>query len=407
MNVKTYQTRSIEEAVKNIKRDLGPDAMILGTRPVTTRKPWGIRRQRWEVTAGAMEVAQTAPVEKSVDQIAADVPDSLSISPDSARTKKEAPRKGVEDKPSARLTDASGDAMSGFEAPSSLIRKAESRIEEVLEEIDELKRSVRFLGQAIPQREGRHGDLFSELVGQGVDPEFVENLLGSAARLNPKSGKTRDAVRKLLAEMFAIEAPDELLSKQRVVSVFVGPTGVGKTTTIAKIAGHAAARHGKKVAMISTDAQRVTGQEQLSRYGQLLGITTFRCSEPGALKGLVESLDDYDLVLVDTPGCSPSDLARLGKLERDLKDLGARVRLVLSATTKSEDVSRIYKRFQRLSPRSVVLTKMDETETKGLMVGELLRFLLPVSYITEGQHVPEDLLLPNGSELARLMVPIR
>ncbi len=407
MNVKTYQTRSIKEAVEHIKRDLGPDAMILGTRPVTTRKPWGIKRQRWEVTAGSKEVEQTVPVENTVDQIAADVSDSLSISPDSARTRDEPPGREVEKKRATRSTEASGVAMSEFEAPSRLIRKAEARIEEVLEEIDELKRSVRFLGQAIPQRGGRHGDIYSELVGQSVDPEFAENLLASAARLNPKSGKTRDAVRALLAEMFVIESPDELSSDQRIISVFVGPTGVGKTTTIAKIAGHAAGRHGKKVALISTDAQRVTGQEQLSRYGQLLGITTFRCAETGALGDLVESLDDYDLVLIDTPGCSPSDLARLGKLETALDGLGARVKLVLSATTKSEDVSRIYKRFQRLSPRSVVLTKMDETETKGSMVGELLRFLLPVSYITEGQHVPEDLLLPNGAELARLKVPTR
>ena len=410
MKVKTYQTRSIKEAVEHIKRDFGPDAMILGTRPVTTRKPWGIRRQRWEVTAGAKEATETAVTESAIDKIAADVPDSVSISPDAARTTEKLvdppDRTNVDVDRAVRSTDASGAAMSELEAPSSLIRKAEARIEEVLEEIDELKRSIRLLGQAIPQREGRHSDIYSELVGQGVDPEFVENLLASAARLNPKSGKTRDAVRALLGEMFSIEAPDELSSNDRIVSVFVGPTGVGKTTTIAKIAGHAAVRHGKKVALISTDGQRVTGQEQPYRYGQLLGITTFKCSDTAQLRELVESLDEYDLVLIDTAGCSPSDWARLGKLESGLDGLGARVRLVLSATTKSEDISKIYKRFHRLSPRSVVLTKMDETETRGSMVGELLRFLLPVSYITEGQHVPEDLLLPNGAELAQLMLPI-
>ena len=218
---------------------------------------------------------------------------------------------------------------------------------------------------------------------------------------------SRVAVRAQLGEMFPIESPDELSSDEKIVSVFVGPTGVGKTTTIAKIAGHALARYGKNVALISTDTQRVTGQEQLSRYGQLLGITTLKCSDLPALKGLVESLDEYDLVLVDTAGCSPSDLTRLDELESGLAGLGARVRLVVSATTKSEDISRIYKCFHRLSPRSVVLTKMDETETRGSMVGELLRFLLPLSYISEGQLVPEDLTLPNGAELARLMLPVQ
>ena len=410
MKVKTYQTRSIKEAVEFIKRDFGPDAIILGTRPVTTRKPWGIRRQRWEVTAGLKEVTETLPAESAVDKAASAVPDSVSLGPrrtpvaDSVEL-----RDLAEDPPPPRAptTDVSGVALSAFEAPSGLIRKAEARIEEVLDEIDQLKRSVRLLGQAIPQREGRHSDIFTELVGQSVDPEFAENLLSSAARLNPKSGQTRDAVRALLGEMFSIESPDELLSDERIVSVFVGPTGVGKTTTIAKIAGHAKARYGKKTALISTDVQRVTGQEQLSRYGQLLGITTIKCPDLSALKVLVDSLDEYDLVLIDTAGCSPSDLARLGRLESGLADLGAKVRLVVSATTKSEDVTKIYKRFQRLSPQSVVLTKMDETETRGSMVGELIRFLLPVSYVSEGQQVPEDLVLPNGADLARLMLPPR
>ena len=115
--------------------------------------------------------------ESAIDKIAADVPDSVSISPDAARTTEKLvdppDRTNVDVDRAVRSTDASGAAMSELEAPSSLIRKAEARIEEVLEEIDELKRSVRLLGQAIPQREGRHSDIYSELVGQGVDPEFV------------------------------------------------------------------------------------------------------------------------------------------------------------------------------------------------------------------------------------------
>ena len=402
MKVKTYQTRSIQEAVEHIKRDFGPEALILGTRSMTSRRPWGIRRQRWEVTAGVAEPFPAAPssAESHAEKAAEGVPDSVSVTEPRATTTSPSETKAP--------TDIAGPAMSEFEAPSRLIRKAEARIEEVLEEIDELKRSVRFLSRAIPQRtDHRGGDIYTELIGQGVDPEFAENLIASAARLDSTPGKTRDAVRSLLGEMFTIEPPAELEGKQRTVSVFVGPTGVGKTTTIAKIAGLAAIRHGKKVALISTDAQRVAGQEQLSRYGQLLGTQVFKCTETGALKEMVESLKEYDLVLIDTPGCSPSDLARLGKLEGGLGGLGARVHLALSATTKSEDVSKIYKRFQRFSPQSVVLTKMDETETQGAMVGELLRYLLPVSYISDGQHVPEDLMVPKGSDPAGLMLPVR
>ncbi len=397
MRVKTYQTRSIQEAVEHIKRDFGAEAMILGTRPVSSRKPWGIRRRRWEVTAG---IPEPKPESTPVDKAAESVPDTVEIGTTS-------PEPAEADEAQSATLDVAGPPMSEFEAPSRLIRKAESRIEEVLEEIDELKRSVRFLGQAIPNQAAAGRETYAELVGQGVDPEFAEKLIASAARIDGAPGKTRDAVRALLKEMLTIEPPVELQSRKRVISVFIGPTGVGKTTAIAKLAAQASLRYGKKVALISTDAQRVNGQEQLSRYAQLLNIPSFKCSDTDALKEMVQSLQDYNLILIDTAGCSPSDLARLGRLHLGLEGLGARVQLVLSATTKSEDVAKIHKRFQCFSPNSVVFTKMDETDSRGSVVGELLRYLLPVSFLSNGQRVPEDLLIPTGAELAGYMLPVQ
>src|SRR5207247_9723371 len=95
----------------------------------------------------------------------------------------------------------------------------------------------------------------------------------------------------------------------------VGPTGVGKYRTIARNAGHAAIRMNKKVALISTDTTRIGGHEQLARLGELLGIPTYACADASTLKDLVASLDDCNLVLIDTPGSSPSDLSRLSRLE--------------------------------------------------------------------------------------------
>ena len=204
-----------------------------------------------------------------------------------------------------------------------------------------------------------------------------------------------------------IDSPVELESSEPVISVFVGPTGVGKTTTIAKIAGQAAARHGKRVALISTDSLRVGGQEQLARYGELLGIPAYACSDASALGTLIETLNDRDLILIDTPGCSPADLARLSKLRRVINGLGARVHLVLGATTKSEDLAKTIKRFHRYSPGRLVFTKIDETESKGNLVGELLRHGLPLSFLTDGQSVPEDLVIPDAHELSCYVLPAR
>jgi flagellar biosynthesis protein FlhF len=171
------------------------------------------------------------------------------------------------------------------------------------------------------------------------------------------------------------------------------------------IAGHATARFNKKVVLVSTDVFRVGGQEQLNRFGALLGIPTYPCSDVATLKSLIHSFDDVDLVLVDTPGASPSDLARLAKLESALTAPEARVNLVISATTRSEDVARIIKRYQRFSPKRVVFTKIDETDSRGAMVGDLLRNELAISYLTNGQRVPEDLLAPSALELAHYVLP--
>src|SRR5438093_3521753 len=279
-------------------------------------------------------------------------------------------------------------------------------MDELIAEIGDWKKSLRSLTKAIPGKSEFAGGMFAELVSQGIDHDFADHFIATASRGNPAPSEQRSRVRRLLADQLITAAPVELYAKTPVVSAFVGPTGVGKTTTIAKIAGHAAIRMKKKVAMISTDMFRIGGQEQLSRLGELLGIPTYTCADVATLKDIVASLDDRNLILIDTPGSSPSDLSRLTKLETVTSAANAKVHLVISATTRSEDIKKIVSRFQRFSPTSVIFTKIDETDSKGPLAGDLLRNELPVSYLTNGQRVPEDLLIPSADELARYVLPV-
>ena len=403
MRTKTYQTPSIQEALDSIKRDLGAEAVILGTRTVSTRKRFGLgRRKQWEVTAAAKDVQGNGAASSELESGALidtdSVLDTVSLGSKASATQASAGPAT----PVASPTPASAATLTEW-APE------DERINELLDDMEELKRSVRQLGSALPKNDTPGGrNVYSTLVGQGIDPDTADDLVRKASSGSRAStDKGRGGVRSLLAELMHIEDPVELESVEPVISVFVGPTGVGKTTTIAKIAGQAAARHGKKVALISTDSLRVGGQEQLSRYGELLGIPSYACSDASALGALIETLSDRDLILIDTPGCSPGDLARLSKLRRVINGLGAKVHLVLSATTKSEDLAKTIKRFHRYSPASLVFTKIDETESKGNLVGELLRHGLPLSYLTDGQRVPEDLVLPDAHELSCYVLPAR
>jgi flagellar biosynthesis protein FlhF len=272
--------------------------------------------------------------------------------------------------------------------------------------MDGLKRSVRSLGKTIPSRADAGAGLYGELISQGIDAETADHLIVTASNGDPSPSESRNRVRRLLAEMIVIDPPAELQAKARMVSVFVGPTGAGKTTTIAKIAGQAVARYNKKVALITTDMRRVGSQDQLLRFGALLNVPAYTCSDASTLKSLIQSLDDRDLILIDTPGASPSDLALISRLEEVLKLPEARVNLVIAATTRSEDVSRVLARFQRLAPQRVIFTKMDETESRSAVVGDLLRSEVRITFLTNGQKVPEDLLSPSASEMAKWVLPV-
>jgi flagellar biosynthesis protein FlhF len=395
MKIKTYKTRSLQEGLENIKQELGGEALILSTRSVKTRPPFGLfRRPAWEITAALEEKKEESRAVGAVY----DRPQSKIVTAS-------APAK------SSAVTDRRyGAAAAAAPAPApekpKVILQRDARMDELIEEIGDLKKSLRSLSKAIPAKsQDMGGGLFAELAGQGIDHDLADRIITAAGKGNPPPSELRDRVRRLLADQLIIAPPAELNAKARMVSMLVGPTGVGKTTTIAKIAGHAAVRMKKKVALISTDMFRVGGHEQLTRFGELLGLPTFGCPDIARLKDLVGSLDDADLILIDTPGSSPSDLARMGKLETVAASAGAKVHLVMSATTRAEDVTRIVERFQRFSPKSVIITKTDETDAKGAFVGDLLRNELAASYLTNGQRVPEDLLIPSASDLARYVVP--
>jgi flagellar biosynthesis protein FlhF len=405
MKVKTYQSKSLQEALDNIKRDLGAEALILSTRAIPRTRALGfLSREKWEITAA---VNDSMPVRTATPE-----PPALSAAETIMQR-----RQGAVETSGARISGRPGlalaPALAVAPAPAPVAERTpialprpDRRIDELLEEMDELKRSVRIIGKAMPSKsQEAGGSLYGELVSQGIDTDMADRLVSTASRGNPSPSEIRDRVLKLLADMIVIDPPAELVAKSRIVSVFVGPTGVGKTTTIAKIAGHASARLKKKVALISTDFLRVGGQELLSRFGGLLGVPTYVCSDITALKKLIDSLDDRDLILIDTPGASPADMTRLSKLEAVLQEAGARVNLVMSATTRSEDVTRIIKRFQPFAPKRVTFTKVDETDFKSAFVGDLLRNELAISYITNGQRVPEDLMMPGAMDLARYVLP--
>ena len=192
------------------------------------------------------------------------------------------------------------------------------------------------------------------------------------------------------------------------VVALVGPTGAGKTTTVAKLAARYAAEHGPRdVALITTDTLRPGGREQLHAYGRQFGLTVVEAGSEEALHDALHRLRDYPLVLVDTAGHGQRDRAMVGQLNW-LRHAGkVRTMLVMPANAHNADLDEVVRRFGFIAPEAAILTKLDETGRLGAALSVLVRHKLPLAFTTDGQHVPEDLAIAEASRLVLKLEELR
>lgn len=182
----------------------------------------------------------------------------------------------------------------------------------------------------------------------------------------------------------------------------VGPTGVGKTTTIAKLAARFALRHGAgSLALLTTDGFRIGAQEQLMTFGRILGVPVQMVRDGDELHAALEALADKRLVLIDSAGMSQRD-QRIGRELAALRDAGSRVRVLLTLSCQAQTavLEETVQAFGDLAPCAALLTKLDETSSIGGALSILVRHALPLAYATDGQNVPEDLHWARSPRLA-------
>lgn len=448
MLVKTFQSASMAEALRMVKAELGPDAMILSTKKEKTGGILGFfSKPVYRVTAAI------DPARKAAPPAPAAAPAVYREPPERQRTAKEdlensmlAPlarelrelrekvealsrREETAREPANDLSkvDTSREIILAKDAPDNgLSLKNIPRGD--LEEIKKLLLNTLAKSQEggvrtvqwpnaldAPTTEGLSGadilpeesPLAQELGRSGISTELVRKIVDTLNTLPVEGGN--QTVKTRLGETFGrlirFAGTLKLRKNSPRIIALVGPTGVGKTTTTAKLAAMYALNRGNKVALITMDIFRVGAVEQLKTYSRIMGIPLEVASTPKELEKAVEKHSACDLIFIDTAGRSHKDKEKLDEMKNFLDNkIPIEVYLCLSATTKDRELEEILHRFSIFQISKVVFTKIDECESFGNMINLLMKDNLQIAYFTTGQRVPEDIEVATSAKLAEMIL---
>ena len=379
MKMKKYYASSIPEAMKQVRAELGEDAVILNSKVVITKKFFGmIKKKSFEVVAGidAMEPQQVASVP---------TPAVLPV------VKKE----------NARLQEITNAIQAKIhqEPPQDVAVHEDASIsEELRKEIADLKSLMQSMHKKTTQAQYpdellpfieylRQQELSEELITTIGDELFMHFKEASEINFSQCKLITKNLLRKKLEVL-----PVGGLSYERKYINILGPTGVGKTTTIAKMAARAVLEKKKKIGFITTDTYRIAAIEQLKTYAGLLQAPVEIAYNATDFEQAIQRLSHLDLVFIDTAGRNYKEVKYVDDLQRLIKfDDQAESYLVLAMTTKERDMENIVDQFKQLPIEKFIFTKIDETNSIGTMINLMIKYNKGLAYYTNGQEVPEDI----------------
>jgi flagellar biosynthesis protein FlhF len=461
MQIKKFEAPTIQEALDAIKRELGPEAIILQTK--RNRKGFGLLNgSSVEITAAISErsihkknflekripaekreLMQKMPASRQADLLDQTMEKALSRTPYGASkaTTNQTSRGSAGKQPDRRQPDVQVAKITSTryididpdnnpstpEVPITPRPKAnpigglsmEEELREMKRVLSDLQISQNQIEEPKVVRENDYTeamqDAFDHLQLSGVDRKIARSLLKKVTfELNPETAHDPDAILdQLTLEVMNSVKTCSLFeeinaSTESKIIALVGPTGVGKTTTLAKIASIFLLRGKKRVGLMNLDTFKVGASEQLQTYARILNVPFRSVANEEEFKTALEDFKALDLVLIDTTGRSQRDLQALKELQALLIGSGKKIESVLcmSSSIRDTEANEVIQRFDLFKPKSIVVTKLDEAMIHGCLLNISLKSGLPLSFFTTGQRVPDDIEEASSERVAALVMDL-
>ncbi|NOX36581.1 MAG: flagellar biosynthesis protein FlhF [Calditrichaeota bacterium] len=415
MRIKKYVGRTFQEAFEQMKNELGPEAIILNSRKIKNGGKldfWG-GKEYYEITAGLDSVS---PRNGRLRGMANTTESSAATGKATYANAKGARLDTlVQDSPkNGNGTRPADFDFAAWEAERKKILEQLSNIVELRDEISDIKKTLNQVADFLKySRMPALPELFKEMLKKLVDNEVHEDLAKAIVQTvyshthMTDYGKREVVTRNLLnllGKMIKIAQPLDKIKRTPYVIALVGPTGVGKTTTIAKIAANLKLFFNRRVALISADTYRIAAIEQLQTFANIANIPMSVAYSPQEIREAIYKYKDKEIILIDTVGRSQKHDQHLRDLQKFVDAANPdEVHLVLSLTASLKTMLDVVKRFQLLRPNRFIFSKLDESIHTGNIINILYKHQLPVSFLTTGQTVPNDIVPADRTLLSNLI----